>query len=531
MAGGRARAWRDGGCPSLDSVKTLATLVRGSLPADQPARRGIRLAIRLWLAGAAGGLLALSMPPRGWWPLAVVSIAVLCIALYWASWRSRLAVGFAAGAAFFIPTLTWLIEFSPPGAVVVVIVEVALFALAIALVPAGVGGWWTLPAALVVLEAVRARFPVGGFPIPGIALSQLDGPFAGTAGLGGSLLVVALVGITGVGIAALYLTRHQHGWRRFGAAALAGVIVATALGVSTLPFTRQTGQLTVATIQGGGPRGIPAVLSDPQRVTDRHFDVAKQIHPPVDLVVWPEAIINIDERFATDPDARRTARLARRLETTVVAGVAEPSGSGGFRNAALSWNSEGRVMGRYDKVHRVPFGEYIPMRWLFERLSDATALVPRDAVPGHGPGVLASPEGRLGVVISFEVFFSDRARAAAAGGGQLLLVPTNAASYTTEEVPATEVAAARMRALEIGRSVVQAAPTGYSAIVAPDAEVMEQSRLEEPAVLDGTVSLRTGQTPYVRTGDWPLIAIAVLVLTTPCVTARIDKGALLRTRR
>ena len=78
---------------------------------------------------------------------------------------------------------------------------------------------------------------------------------------------------------------------------------------------------------------------------------------------------------------------------------------------------------------------------------------------------MTSPRAPLGVVISYEVFFADRVRAAVDAGGQVILVPTNAASYTTGEVPAIEVAAARMRAREFGRAVLQAAPTGYSAII------------------------------------------------------------------
>jgi hypothetical protein len=69
------------------------------------------------------------------------------------------------------------------------------------------------------------------------------------------------------------------------------------------------------------------------------------------------------------------------------------------------------------------------------------------------------------VLISYEVFFAERARAATRAGGRVLLVPTIASSYTTGQVPAQEVAAARLRAIETGRAVVQAVPTGYSALL------------------------------------------------------------------
>src|SRR5439155_25318632 len=149
-----------------------------------------------------------------------------------------------------------------------------------------------------------------------------------------------------------------------------------------------------------------------------------------------------------------------------VAGVVEDAGPRHFRNAAVVWAPGAGRVSRYDKVHRVPFGEYIPLRSVIEHLADLS-LVPDDAVTGHGTGLLRAPApaGRLGAVISYEVFFADRARSAIVAGGQVLLVPTNAASFKTGQVPAQELGAARMRAIETGRDVVQAAPTGYTAAI------------------------------------------------------------------
>jgi len=161
----------------------------------------------------------------------------------------------------------------------------------------------------------------------------------------------------------------------------------------------------------------------------------------------------------------------------------------------------------YDKVHRVPFGEYIPARSLIEHLADVSD-VPRDATVGHGPAVVDTPVGRLGVVISYEVFFPERARSAIRAGGRLLLVPTNASSYRDAQVPAQEVAVARLRAIETGRWVVQAAPTGYSAIVDHRGTVHAQGGLGGPAVLQAGVDLRHGRTPFVALGPAPWLLLA-----------------------
>ena len=461
------------------------------------------------LAGiAAGLLLAGSMPPRTAWYLAPVGAALLTWALVGLPWRRRLVLGAATGLAFFLPTLSWLTGFHPAGFAALLVVEVALFSAAMLLVDARPARWWTLPAALVALEAVRARFPFGGFPIPGMALGQLDGPFAAAAPLGGSLLVIGLA--TGAGAA---VTGLAVAGRRVRTVITVAVLAAgsTAGALLAAPDGESAGTLRAALVQGGGPRGIPAVVSDADAVTDRQFLLSEDLPPDLDLVLWPESSLGVSGPVGKSPEAARVAQLARRTGATVVVGLSE-SYDDGFRNAAVAWAPDGRIVDRYEKVHRVPFGEYIPARGLFESISDMTALVPRDAIPGRGPGMLETPAGPLGVVISYEVFFSDRARAAVEAGGQLLLVPTNAASYTTEEVPATEVAAARMRALEIDRAVLQAAPTGYTAIVEPDARVIAQGGLSTPEVLAASVPLRTGLTPYVRTGDAPVLAVAALAL-------------------
>ena len=97
-------------------------------------------------------------------------------------------------------------------------------------------------------------------------------------------------------------------------------------------------------------------------------------------------------------------------------------------------------------------------------------------------------------------------------GAEVMLVPTNAASFATGQVPAQEVAAARMRAWETGRWLVQAAPTGYAAIITPEGKVVARSDLSERAVLRESVRRRRGRTPYAVWGDWPVVIAAVVLL-------------------
>jgi apolipoprotein N-acyltransferase len=130
----------------------------------------------------------------------------------------------------------------------------------------------------------------------------------------------------------------------------------------------------------------------------------------------------------------------------------------------------------------------------------------------------------LGVVISYEVFFSDRARAAIRAGGEILLVPTNASSFQGRQVPAQEVGAARLRAVETGRDVVQAAPTGHSAFVSADGKVSKLSRLGARAAAVATLKRRSALTPFDHYGDRPMIGFVLFVLVAAAVLDRSVKA-------
>lgn len=446
-----------------------------------------------------------------------LGVAVLTVAVQGRTVRGRLLVGVLAGAVLYGTTLGWIGGFTIAGFVAIAAVETLLLAAALALVPASQpGGRWLLPAALVLLEATQTRFPFDGFPLPALVHAQLDGPFALAAPLGGSLLVTASAATAGVALAALVLARGRS---RIVAAGVAAVLAGLPVLAGGAVRTAEVGSLDVAVVQGGGPRGLRAVFTDPQDTTDRQFAVAEEITGSPDLVLLPETVISVDGTVAGSEDDRRTAELARSLDASVVVGVVERQGAG-FRNAAVLWGPDGRILGRYEKEHRVPFGEYIPARELLEQLTDLTSLVPRDAIPGEGTALLDSPVGPLGVVISYEVLFADRVREAVTAGGEIVLVPTNAASYVTEDVPAIEVAGARMRALEFGRTVLQSAPTGYSVVVRPDGTVAEQSGLGDPTLLQTVIPLRTGLTPYARIGDLPVIGVTALALLVPVLRGR-----------
>ncbi len=471
-------------------------------------------------AALGGLLLALSLPPwpgsTGTWVLGLAGAALVFAAVDGRRLRARLGAGMAAGLGLYVPGLWWMRDFSVPGFVAAAGLEAAILAGAMAMMPGSTStaraspvGWRmaAFPAAVVLAEAVRGVWPFGGLPLAGIELGQVAGPLAPAARLGGRLLLVGLVALAGAAVATA-VRRKRAGL--VPVAVGAALVVAAALGGSVAPAGRYDGEITVAAVQGGGERGLRAVENEAAPVFEVHLASSAAVGPGADVVLWPEDVVDVAS-FAGSPEEQALAALARELGTTLIVGITEDVDDDRFRNASVVFAPDGRVVDRYDKVHRVPFGEYIPARPFFARLADVSA-VPRDAVAGTGPGVVDTPAGRFGVLISYEVFFADRGRAAARAGGRLLLVPTNASSYRDAQVPAQQVAVARLRALETGRWVLQAAPTGYSAVIDHDGQVLARSALGGPAVLRHDVQLRTGRTLFVALGPAPVLLLAVAIL-------------------
>jgi apolipoprotein N-acyltransferase len=293
--------------------------------------------------------------------------------------------------------------------------------------------------------------------------------------------------------------------------------------------------IDVALVQGGGPQRTRADISENPEVLQRHVEATALIEAPVDLVLWPENVVNPeplpppgtprDPDLLYEDDARaEVERIARAVDAVFVPGWFTRLDARHNDNFTEALDSDGNVVDVYHKVRTVPFGEYVPLRELVEPFA-GDALPQREVLPGTGPEVLDTPLGRVGICISWEVFFASCARDAVNNGGQILLNPTNGSSYWLTIVQTQQIASSRLRALQTGRWVLQAAPTGFSALVTPSGRVIDRTGVSEQAVVQGTVELRGGKTIAVRVGDWPMLVIALMLmagghLLNPRVTPR-----------
>jgi apolipoprotein N-acyltransferase len=462
----------------------------------------------------------------------------------------------------------WARSFTWPGAAVLIAVEAAFTAVACLVVPARPlpARALAFPAALTLAEAARMIWPFGGLPIGGVFLGQADGPVLGVARLGGPLALTAAVYVGGVGVGALgeaavrairdgsrarAFNRAPEGdpgpmrpvpaapdpigatrvtFSRLVSDATAGlgprlvigvVMAVVVVGVSVIADHAPdggpaVGTVSAAAVQGGGPRGFHQSQVDPSMVLAAQMSATALLEQQdygrsPQLVLWPEDVVALDTLLANSPEQSVLSGLARSLGSTLVVGVTEDVSPTTFRNEVVAFGPNGALVSRFEKVHRVPFGEYVPYRSFFAHLGNLSA-VPRDAIPGTGTGLLPTPAAPLGAMISYEVFYADRGRSAVRAGAQLLIVPTNTSSYSTAQVPTQEVAAAEIQAVQQGRDLLQAAPTGYSTAITNRGVLLNRSVLGARQVVTATLARRVGWTLYVRYGDLPTEVLAALVL-------------------
>ncbi|MGA9275974.1 apolipoprotein N-acyltransferase [Ilumatobacter sp.] len=484
-------------------------------PTTHPSRR--ENVSRAALALGAGVLVAMALPPWGFWPLAFVGVVLFDVALGDDPARGRrFLLGWLFGAGWMFVGMGWMIQLTGPGYVVAGVIFGGYHSVAAGLAP---GGPWRIlgrPALHTLAEALRFSFPFGGVPLASMGIAQVGGPFAPVVGVGGVILLTWIVFQLGTLMSVMWASRDRLS--RPPTSILVWSMSAAVVGVITLSFVapdgRPTGDtLTIAAVQGGGEQGTSALDVPSIVVTERHLEATAGIEPDpeLDLVVWPENTIDV-VTFESSDIAQSIVDEAARLDVPISVGLTEDvviDGRRRFTNAQVVVTPDGEITSRYDKVRRVPFGEYVPLRSVLERISSAVDRV-GDAVPGTTPAILELPSGeKLATVISWEIFFGGRVREGVELGANAVINPTNGASYTGTIVQTQQVASSRLRAIESGRWVVQVAPTGFTAFVDPDGTVVQRTAQSEQRVLIQEIEMRTGFTWYTSLGDAPFIVALI----------------------
>jgi apolipoprotein N-acyltransferase len=295
---------------------------------------------------------------------------------------------------------------------------------------------------------------------------------------------------------------------------------------------------TVAVIQGDVPRAGLDFNAQRRAVLDNHvrrtLELAAQVaageQPRPDAVIWPENSSDIDP-YSNDDAARQIDRAASAIGAPILVGAVVEGPGENVSNTAIVWDPEDGPGDTYVKRHPVPLAEYVPARSFFRFFSDKVDLVRRDFVAGDEVGVLDVGGVRLGDLICFEVVYDGLVHDVVDAGAGMIVVQTNNATFGYTDESAQQLAMSRLRAVEAGRTVVVAATSGISAIVAPDGTIERSSKLFTPAVFVEEIAQRHSTTVAQRLGaapEWVLATIGAAALGAaagPSLRRRRDRGA------
>ena len=376
--------------------------------------------------------------------------------------------------------------------------------------------WFYLqPAALViVLEAIRASWPWGGFPWGLLAYSQVDGPLVALSTIGGQSLVSGVV-VVCAAIAVKFVK-----FRSFSALMLLLFISICSASVSSF---NSNDSVQLAAIQGNVPRvgnelsaQRAAVLNNHLRTTEQLLaEIESGLTPEPDLIVWPESGTDIDP-LVPGIAADAISELASRSAAPILIGATTWYSSGsegeGPTNSGIMWSGNGPSQ-IYSKNHLVPFGEYVPLRDVLAKWITRFDQIPNDFVPGEGPGVFDVSGAQIGDVICFEVAYANHIYDTINAGAQVITVQTNNATYGNTTQPEQQFAITRFRAIETQRAFLVASTSGISGLIQNDGSVTDKTKQFESAIVTGEAPLISEKTFSTKYPYWVLIlSISVLLL-------------------
>lgn len=456
-----------------------------------------------------------AFPPLGWGLLAFIAPAPFLWALRRAeSGSTALALGFTYGAVFFGLLLSWILVLGAVAWIPLTLWLGAMFAAyglfvwTFRLWPPTrwwlitVGGWglW---------ELVRSYFPWGGFPWGSVGYAA-----AGNPGIIGSVQWVGPLGwsVLAVGVAAglVMVIEDTSRWRLLVDPLMVVLLLAMAGGL--FPPRADGDVVRVAIVQGSSPCPMTRCQNENQRILDQHLSLTRAIPADqVDLVVWGENSFGTPFDPTTNKDVAEAIKAqARRIGAYILVSGTEVIDSTSFVNSNIVYSPIGTEVGRYDKRHPVPYGEFVPLRGVLGFIPQLDQ-VPRDMIPGTGDVVFRLRDGTLGSVISFEGAFVRYIRSEVRAGAQLMVVATNESSYGGD-APASDqlIGLTRVNAAAVGEDLIHAAITGRSAFISADGTVGPETNLLDERFLLGEVRYRTaGPTLFTKFGEWVLlIAIA-----------------------
>ncbi|KAF1051959.1 MAG: Apolipoprotein N-acyltransferase [Stenotrophomonas maltophilia] len=479
------------------------------------------------LALAAGALTPLSLAPYGIWPLALLSVALFYLGMRNTTPGSALWRGWWYGFGAFLAGTGWIYfsihDFG--GA------SPALAGFLVGGFSAGVAFFFALPAWVWARLLRRNNAPVSdalafaslwlglelfrswfltGFPWLYVGYSQLQGPLAGLAPVGGVWLVSFAIALSAALLVNLPVLTYRPARLAAGLVLLLAPWVA-GIALNGHAWTQPAGApLKIAAIQGNIAQDMKW---DPAQITaqlELYRDLTAEQHD-VDLVVWPETAVPILKDRALGY-LGMINELATQKRAALITGVPVRQNDANGVHYYNGITVVGDGSGDYLKQKLVPFGEYVPLQDLLRGLITFFDLPMSDFARGPADQQLLKAKGyAVAPFICYEVVYPDFA-AELASHSQLLLTISNDAWFGTSIGPLQHLQMAQMRALEAGRWMVRGTNNGVTALIDPRGRLVQQIPQFQQGVLRGEVTPMQGLTPFLHWRLWPLGSVAGLLL-------------------
>ncbi|HEV2224996.1 MAG TPA: apolipoprotein N-acyltransferase [Candidatus Acidoferrales bacterium] len=497
--------------------------------------------VRLLLAIGSGLALSFSFPNYNLPLLAWISVALLMLASFGARKRDAALYGFINGALFYPLSVPWIdtvmqqygnvSPLASAGILALMTLAGALFPLAFAILVSRVGkrsiamACVFAPFLWVALEFARTHLPIIGFPwnligyaaSGNLALVQ----FTSVTGIFGLSLLV--VGFNALVVWAIASPSSKS--RRAVLVALLILVGVAKIGPRFVP--RAVPDHVAHLVQTDFPQSesypanwLDIHAADMQQLEDVSVNAAKK-NPGV--IIWPEVPAPFslqDPKFAAI-----AAEIAKGSGSDFLVGVVDWKGGaqwvGSASNSAVLLDPAGQREFTYDKIHLVPFGEYVPLRRWLTFAKSLTADI-SDFTPGHMYAVGNLPGGRFSVFICYESIFPALVRRFAANGAELLINISNDGWFGRSSAPAQHLMMLRVRAVENRRWLLRDTNTGYTVDVDPYGRIVARLQPFTRAELDAPYAFRSDLTLYTRFGDWLawLCVFATMLLLVAAFTLR-----------
>lgn len=476
---------------------------------------------RLVLALFSGLISYFAYPSPAFWPAIFLSVLGLYLSVHNLGFWKSFWLGLVGGSAFYVAQIYWISQYLGPRPLIgLTLIEALIFAIGsgfIGLVSAKFRKPWVLAITVAIIwnarEYVATHFPYGGFPWSRVAMSQSNSPLSFWVSIGGfGLLSFLVVAVT---IFAFERLRRfpKQGVIRVSSALLALFLIPT--GLSLLPANSE-GSLRIAGVQGNANAGLFAnevrgtILNNHLSVTSKLLNSGRKF----DLVVWPENASDINPDDNGEVKSLLTELVDERLKTPFIFGTITTSGEEMFNSSKLWIPGRGEV-DQYDKKRPVPFGEYVPDREFFYQIApDLIGMIYRGYSFGTRDGIFDVAGTKAGILICFEEAIDELPRQLVDQGATVIIAQTNNADFGRSDESVQQLAIARLRAIETGRSVVNISTVGPSVIFDPKGNAISATGAYEEGFVLADVPLSSNKT-LAMAGGWvfdPICAIAGALL-------------------